>query len=290
MQKQTGFTLIEIMIAGLIGAFVITGLINLFITVNRTIILSDAMGRNQDSGRFAIEYMTEYVRQAGYSEDETQNLASVFITSGNGASAINCAAGSTTQQNGACAENNPDDPDILGDVLSIPFSVGGDAEDETRACTGTVVGGTTNGPQNLASVFWVSGEESTIRELRCRIYNRDTDDWLDNPVSIINNVEKFEFQIGVAMETDDRNTAKYVSVDTLINDATLTVENIRSIRIALLTTSQDTLDDNLVNTTVRERQYNLLDSPTYSRTDGNLRNIFANTVELPKMIGQAGVE
>jgi len=284
MQQQKGFTLIEIMIAGIIGAFILTGLINLFITVNRTIILSDAMGRNQDSGRFAMEYMTEYVRQAGYSEDETNNIPPVFITLNNGS--IDCT---DEAQAVACAENNPDDPDILGDRLSVPYSVGGDADDETRACTGTRVGGPANGPQNLASVFWVSGEADTIRELRCRTFNRDTNLWLDNPVSIINNVEKFEFQVGIANDPDEKDTARYISIDTLEDNAALTVENIRSIRIALLTTSQDTLDDNLVNTSVRERQYNVLDAPTYTITDGNLRNIFINTVELPNMIGGAGL-
>lgn len=285
MKHQQGFTLIELMIAGIIGVFIVTGLLNLFITTNRTITLSDSMSRNQETGRFAMDYMTTFLRQAGYSEDTTQTLSPIFVSSGSAGAGTLIDCNDATQAQ-ACSVNNPENQPMLGDRLSIPFNIGGNAEDVSRACTGTIIGGTANGPQRLATVFWVSSENETLNELRCRVFDRDANDWLDNPVSIINNVELFEFQIGVAQSIDDPHVYQYISVDTFTSQ-NLSPDTIRSIRIALLTTSQETDNANQVNTTSKERIYSLLDAPLHSVTDGNLRNIFMNTIELPNMIGGA---
>ncbi|GAA6135880.1 hypothetical protein NBRC116188_26700 [Oceaniserpentilla sp. 4NH20-0058] len=284
MKQQQGFTLIELMISGTIGIFVITGLLNLFITTNKTITLSDAMSRNQETGRFAMDYMTTFLRQAGYSEDSTQPLSPIFVSTGSTDNTlINCTDPAQAQ---ACSVNNPENEPILGDRLSIPFNIGGNAGDESRACTGTIIGGTANGPQRLVTVFWVSSDEDTLNELRCRIFDRDANGWLDNPVSIINNVELFEFQIGVSQLYSDPHVSQYINVGSY-GTQDITPDRIRSIRIALLTTSQETDHASRINSTSKERIYNLLDAPLYSVTDGNLRNIFMNTIELPNMIGGA---
>lgn len=283
MNKQSGFTLIELMIAGFIGVFILTGLMNLFITTNRSVTLSDSLSQNQETGRFAMDYLTKFIRRAGYSEDFTQFTPPVFIASGTD---ITC----TGTQADACALNNPTTTPatIIGDRLSIPMDIGGDADDETRSCTGTIVGGTTNGAQRIVNVFWVSAVAPTERELRCRTYSRDIDDWLDAPVSIINNVERFEFQVGVSATSDDKSASRYVSIDTIESDANIDMNFIRSIRIAVLTTSQSDTDGK-VQSTLRKRTYNILDAPVFTIEDSNIRNIFTNTVELPNMIGQAGL-
>ncbi|NVK38520.1 MAG: PilW family protein [Gammaproteobacteria bacterium] len=287
MKKQSGFTLIELMIAGFIGIFIMTGLMNLFITTNKSVTLSDSLSQNQETGRFAMDYLTKFIRRAGYSEDFTNFVPPIYLASGSGTLAITC----TGTQADACAINNPttSPATILGDRLSIPFSVGGNADDVTRSCTGSIVGGTANGPQNLVNVFWVSAETANLRELRCRTFNRDTNDWLDDPVSIINNVERFEFQVGIANSENEKFVSRYVSIDTLQADASININNIRSIRIAILTTSQDELDDKKVQSTNRKRTYNLLDAPVFSIEDSNLRNIFSNTIELPNMIENANI-
>ncbi len=63
--------------------------------------------------------------------------------------------------------------------------------------------------------------------------------------------------------------------------------NVRSVRIALLTTSLDATDSNKVNTTKKERIYSLLDAPYLTINDGNLRNIFSNTIPLVNAIETA---
>lgn len=291
MNKQSGFTLIELMIAGFIGIFVLTGLMNLFITTNKSVTLSDSLSQNQETGRFAMDYLTKYIRLAGYSKDFTVFVPPLFIASGNGATAITC----TGNQADACAANNPvaSPVTVLGDKLSVPFNVGSDVSDTTRSCTGTVVGGPANGAQSLVNVFWVSALPDNLRELRCRTFSRDNNDWLDDPVSIINNVERFEFLIGIADEDDEgditRYVTRYVSLDVIEADPNINLNHIRSIRIAVLTTSQDDIDSEKVQSTVRDRSYGILDSPTFTINDSNIRNIFSNTIELPNMIESAGI-
>jgi type IV pilus assembly protein PilW len=284
MKKQSGFTLIELMIAGFIGVFILSGLLNLFITTNKSVTLSDSLSQNQETGRFAMDYLTKFIRRAGYSEDFTQFTPPLFIVSGNGD--ITC----TGTQVDACALNNPNIAPItvIGDRLSVPMDIGGNAGDETRSCTGTLVGGVASGAQRIVNVFWVSSLAPNERQLRCRTFSRDTNNWLDNAVSIINNVERFEFQVGIAANSDDKSASRYVSVDTIETDPTINMNFVRSIRIAVLTTSQNSTDVK-VQSTLRKRTYSILDAPVFTIEDSNLRNIFSNTIELPNMIGQAGL-
>lgn len=284
MKNQKGFTLVEMMIAGFIGTFVIAGLINLFITTNRTVTLSDSLAKNQETGRFAMDYMTTFIRRAGYTEDATNEVAPLFITTAD--LSINCA---DANQANACALNNPENMDILGDRLSIPYNVGGTDDDQLRSCTGTLIGGTVNGAQRVVDVFWVSDASNSKRELRCRTFNRDTNDWLGAPVSLINNVERMEFQLGISNEEADPHVSQYVSVNTLVDDPVRSVNHIRSIRLSILTTSQKNSADNTLNADKQSRTYGLLDAPVFSINDGNLRNIFNNTIELPNMINGAGI-
>jgi len=280
MSNQRGFTLIELMIASLIGLIVMGGLMNLFITTNRSVALSDSLAQNQETGRFAMEYLTKFIRQAGYTEDYTQqSLPFLFVPHGRAGNAgfISCTADPEAL---ACSANNPGS--IRGDRLSIPFDV--NPGDEARSCTGTIVKGSDT-TEYYVNVFWVSATAANNRELRCQTYDKGANAWHDNAVTIINNVESMEFQVGVASNMNAKDAGRYVSVDKLIAESLL--PNVRSVRIALLTTSLDATDSNKVNTTKKERIYSLLDAPYLTINDGNLRNIFSNTIPLVNAIETA---
>ncbi len=280
MNKQSGFTLIELMIASLIGIIVMAGLMNLFITTNRSVALSGALSQNQETGRFAMDYMTTFIRQAGYQDDFTATRPPALFIQNNGRTIetqINCTI---PPQLEACAANNPSD--ALGDKLSIPFTV--NAGDTKRSCTGALVGDP-NAKRTYVNVFWVSNEATTMRDLRCRTYDHTNTVWFDNPVTILNGVELFEYQVGLAQNATDKYTARYVSVEKMIEE--VAIDKLRSIRISILTSSQDSLDPDKVQTTKKKRIYSLLDAPYLEITDGSLRNIFSNTIELPNLIESA---
>lgn len=296
MNRQQGFTLVELMIAGIISVFIIAGLLNFFIATNKSVTLSDTISKNQEVGRFAMEYLTKFIRRAGYSEIFNTFTPPLYISfnSSNIGPAINC----TGPQALACASDFDDlantpptslDPSYaLGDRLSIPYTVSRD-DVNTVTCTGEEVTGTIAAPRYLVDVFWISDD----KELRCITFDRDSNNWLNAPssaagVPIINNIERMDFLIGINPNPDARSTTQYVNIDAFTPPSLLSVLNIRSIRIAILTTSSDDIDTNALQSNTTQREYILLDAPTIKFNDSSLRNIFMTTIEFPNMIETSG--
>ena len=61
-----GFTLIEIMVAMVIGLVVIGGATAMFYSIHRSYVLQLAISRVEDEGQFAVQYMGDIIRMAGY--------------------------------------------------------------------------------------------------------------------------------------------------------------------------------------------------------------------------------
>ncbi len=110
-QKQQGFSLIEVMIALVIGMILLGGAINIFISNNNVYRLESELSRMQESGRFLIDFMSKEIRMAGYAgcssrEDITPNVKAFAasmrpgISLGNNRKAI---TGSTSNGNDAVA-------------------------------------------------------------------------------------------------------------------------------------------------------------------------------------------
>ncbi len=64
--QQLGATLIEIMIAMLIGLFLLGGLIQIFSGSKQTYRLQDNMSRLQENGRFAMDFISRDIRMTDY--------------------------------------------------------------------------------------------------------------------------------------------------------------------------------------------------------------------------------
>ena len=63
---QIGLTLIEIMIALLIGAFLLGGLLQIFLGNKQSYRLSDGQSRLQENARYALELLSHDIRLSGY--------------------------------------------------------------------------------------------------------------------------------------------------------------------------------------------------------------------------------
>lgn len=64
-QSETGFSIIEIMIAMLIGIFLLGGLMQMFISSKQTYKLQDTVSRLQENGRFAMDFLIRDIRGTG---------------------------------------------------------------------------------------------------------------------------------------------------------------------------------------------------------------------------------
>lgn len=65
-KEQGGFSLVELMIAMLLGLILMIGVINVFLSSSQTYRLQEAMFRVQESGRFALDIMARDLRDAGF--------------------------------------------------------------------------------------------------------------------------------------------------------------------------------------------------------------------------------
>ncbi len=66
-KREQGLTLIEILIALLLGAFLIGGVLEIFVNTRETNRMQEALSRLQENGRFAMEFIGRDLRMAGYS-------------------------------------------------------------------------------------------------------------------------------------------------------------------------------------------------------------------------------
>lgn len=64
--RQTGLSLIELMIAMLVGLILIGGVLSVFISSRKSYGVNGAMGQIQENGRFALNFITHDTRMAGY--------------------------------------------------------------------------------------------------------------------------------------------------------------------------------------------------------------------------------
>ncbi len=63
---QTGISLVEIMVALLIGLFLLTGLFQIFLGSKQSYRLADGQSRLQENARYALELLNHDIRLAGY--------------------------------------------------------------------------------------------------------------------------------------------------------------------------------------------------------------------------------
>ena len=64
--RQRGLSMVEMMVALVLGLFVVLAVLKTFTSAVRTYEMTEDMARIQENGRFAIEYLKRDIRQAGF--------------------------------------------------------------------------------------------------------------------------------------------------------------------------------------------------------------------------------
>lgn len=277
---QKGFSLVELMIAMLIGSLIMMAIMNLFISTNKTVDLTDGMSRNQEAGRFAMDFIGGQIEMAGYFPDfgkrQPPNL--LFLQDNSYAKEITCSGGEEAE---ACSKDNVNGK--RGDRLAIKFSASDDHQGED--CLGGAIlseDENTGEPQHVVNVFWVNAEN----ELVCQVYDHnpistsDADSgWQKNSAgqvigaqAILTNVESFQVLVGLAASDDDAQPSRYVT----LND-TIDHNLVRSLKIGVLVSSdQDPQSRPLQD---EGRTYFVLNEKL-SIKDTRIRHTFSSTISL----------
>src|SRR5438874_879166 len=71
--KQSGMSLVEVMLASALGLFLILGFIQIYLSVQKTFNLQQEIIGIQESGRFAVHFLDERIRMAGYAHCDTKD-------------------------------------------------------------------------------------------------------------------------------------------------------------------------------------------------------------------------
>jgi len=134
-RRPLGVTLIELMVALAIGAFLMVGAVTVFLKARQTFRLTDSVARIQETGRFALEVIEPEIRMAHYWGLTTQTPA------------IEGRAGA--------ADPNGLGPDNCGTNWTIDFdkAVEGTNNAYTWACAAGPAGG--NGASNTSDTLVV---------------------------------------------------------------------------------------------------------------------------------------
>jgi type IV pilus assembly protein PilW len=202
--RQRGVTLIELMIAMLIGLFLIAGLVTLVGAMKRTNGIQDGLTQLQDNERLAATLLTDVVQTAGYFPAAnlttgTNEFAAATIGSDTFGSAGQTIVGST----GATA--------TTPDTITVRY--------ETQAGDGVIncMGGSYTG---AGTVIWVNrfSLNTATNTLTCTLSETDTTGALiagtaPIVVPLVTGISNFKVQYG--LKTNTANT--FTSVDSYLD-------------------------------------------------------------------------
>jgi type IV pilus assembly protein PilW len=265
---QRGVGMVEVMVAMVLGAMVVLGVIQVFTANRQTFRMQDGMAITQEAGTFAIDFIGRDLVRSGFDS----------------------AAASDNDDYGFEWANTTDGGVGGNDRIAIVYNP---SITDGRYCTGEETGAVTS----ISNRYWVSDED----ELMCQgaAFNGATYDAVGTPQVLADNVESFQILFGV--DNSHGGCPLGLGEPTLYVPATLALPAIargkalcldpgagssaqnsstvvRTVRIALLLRTE-----NQAGAVVApDRTYTLLDAvvgePDIEPDDGRLRRLFSKTV------------
>lgn len=244
--KQSGMSLIEVMVALTIGLIILVALGYFFIgstQINRT---TDDVSRMQESGRNALELMGRAIRQAGYRRRVDQGFG----------------GDNTSDPNyGKQVMGGSDGASGASDSITVRYDAqeGGDVD-----CTGAAVSADTSGkPSMVTATFAISGGALTC--------NNGT-----STVTVVDNIENM--QISYVIDTNAVNTTNYKkdgSANSVTTSPTLNeFKQVGAVQITLLTRGPT------ANVATNKSQTLIYNGASQTYTDGFLRQVYSATLNV----------
>ncbi|MEM7097112.1 MAG: PilW family protein [Pseudomonadota bacterium] len=153
--QQSGFSILELMIALMLGLVIIAGIVQLFTGNSRTYELVSSQSRVQENARFAFEFISASARRSGYygCAPETNNLAKHLVGNWNVIPEYDI----TAAVNGFEAQG--DGTYLPNDLLTLPRTEG--ATNLNVHIAGNGIDGTVLDPNSDVLLFRSVGEPFT---------------------------------------------------------------------------------------------------------------------------------
>jgi type IV pilus assembly protein PilW len=214
-RRQRGYTLVEIVIALLIGLFLLAGLFTIFSNTRRTSSQQSGLAQLQDEERIAMSLLNDVVQNAGYYNTNLYQSAQTAWPA-----AVADAVSATTLAPGQ-AISGTHTSSTAPDILVARYATTG--TDNVINCTGS----TSTTPQNYVNTFYVlpNTPGNTNYALYCT-YDGTT----NNAVPLVIGVENMQVWYGISTAAGTNNVDTYKTADlmTAANWA-----NVTSVRVTL---------------------------------------------------------
>lgn len=268
---QRGFSLVELMVALLIGVIVTAAATQIFTANLRSSETQRVMTEVQESGRYALMMLASDIRRAGVPSSDAS------LATGNSGFIVNpIVFGPDASLEGGAAED-------ANDQIAFRFYGVTDCEGEA------VAGATFDNPALIINTYYVQQNAATgVNELFCRgDANAGT-----NGAAMISGVDSFQVQYGldrpmvIGEGRLDRVAfaGRYVNAD----DASSATESVVSVRLALLVSAEvDNLPD-LKNDQVFQVLDKQLTNGQGVLQEAKMRRLFMSTIKL-RNLPQQGV-
>lgn len=258
-RRQQGMTLIELMIALVLGLFVIAGVIQVFMSGRASYRVQEGLGRLQESARFADYYLGRVLRNAGRPR--------VF-------GAVNGTPGGFFMP----IDNRPDDSNLPAtrdgenggpDVITVMY------RSDTNCLGNTTEYGAQvmldfNGDRYAKDQFMLSGDSPP--SLICRGLGANGLPMPGNTQPLVGGVDDFQVLYGIDRDGSGQANS-YENASNVLDDEWM---NIVSLRFAVLVSSESP-----AKTTDDKEPFAVLDGPLRGPyTDGRIRQVVESTVDL----------
>lgn len=284
---QRGFTLVELLVGLVVSLFIIGVTITYMTTSSRAFRVQTNESLIQENARFALEVLTQNFRLAGLnpSNNFDNDLAFLYVDA-------NCADGEAGLTDGgagsaACTRDGAfDNTENNSDRIAIDYMVDASKSGTdliVNGCNGAAITVPSGTEVRLANIFWsgdIDGDQ--VRSLYCQTFNVSTSQAEGAALPLVDGVDRLQFQYGVDADNDGI-IERYQSL-TNLGMANTTI--IRSIRVAMLLNGGAGEDQNLDTEDNINRTYTLLDAPSSSFSDRELRQVYSTTVLIPNNLNR----
>ncbi|MCK5813136.1 MAG: PilW family protein [Cocleimonas sp.] len=263
-QQQLGLSLIEMMIAMVLGILLSAGTATLYFSSQRAFLSQSQFSIIEDNGRLALEILTDIIEHTGYVSTNASPLSGEdrFITSA--VTTTNCGGENNVLTPALFATTaNNNSGDSIGVVYIGDNSLNTDCGGSQLPIACRVGGVGSLNASKIYNYFSIGTNSEGIPVLNCagsRSANR---------LEISEGVENLQVLYGVD-DDDDNQVDKYVN-----SDQVTTWGRIISVQLAILVRSLSP-----VKNKNESKTYTLLDNTTITKNDKYQRAVFSTIVRL----------
>ena len=266
--KNSGFSLIELMIATLIGLFILTGIATSYVSSKKASTNRNEFSALEDNGRFALETISKVIEHTGYSP--VRNTPEFqFITALSPVVVDNCSDGSKNVVDLNIIKTTSDDSsgDSIGVVHHSDSNLFTDCAGDVIPVVCRLNPALTASPFPEASKIYSSFYVDSVNNNLMCAGSRGA-----KPEIVAEGVENVQYLYGVDMVDDAVVKADRYIPASLVGSGW---NNVVSVQIAILVRSLKP-----VKSVSESKQFTLLNEQITTPSDRYLRSVFSTTVYL----------